>query len=261
MRVNQGSSKNRVHLHPSWLLRLHFILPHPLLHYVYHIACWMAMQLCRCLLSSWTCRKEISEKCTASEIHGSRKKLRERENRDNRMGHGGRSMYSEPRIVTKNCLIFKSQRLFAPRIPFFASVVLRENGNADWSIVPRGPPQKDSAVTRRIKWRKPCLATLVTQRNRTFEKPSARSANNTASWLLKLSSFVCCHFDRVRPTRASLFPSLGTSPSLRFPIFVPTWKKISVLCQIKFISNYFSIFGITNVRFFQKNPIFCEIVK
>jgi len=43
----------------------------------------------------------------------------------NRAGYEGRSIYFEPQIVTENCLVFKSQRLFAPRIPFFASVVLR----------------------------------------------------------------------------------------------------------------------------------------
>jgi len=49
----------------------------------------------------------------------------------NRAGYEGRSIYFEPQIVTENCLVFKSQRLFVPRIPFFASVVLRQNGNAD----------------------------------------------------------------------------------------------------------------------------------
>jgi len=104
---------------------------------------------------------EISKKCTASKNckmnrkrKSKRKELRGKE--DMRLGiiergHGGWSMYFKPQIVTENCLVFKSQRLFAPRIPFFASVVLRQNGNADWSIVPREPLQKDSAVTRWIK--------------------------------------------------------------------------------------------------------------
>jgi len=136
---------------------------------------------------------------------------RKREAEDNRAEYDGRSIYFKPQIVTENCLVFKSQRLFVLRIPFFASVVLRQNGNADWSIVPRGPLQKDSAVTRRIKWRK--SYTVVTQRNRTFEKPSARSANNTASWLLKLfgSSLVCYHSARIRPNTTEytyLFVSL-----------------------------------------------------
>lgn len=216
----------------TWLLYLHFIPLHPLLHYAYHTTCWTVVQLCRCRpVEHIHCRRNPKKGYSFRQKmqDESRKKKQEKnwkkrtwEHEDNRVEHDGRSIYFKPQIVTENCLVFKSQRLFALRIPFFASIVLRQNGNADWSIVPRGPLQKDSAVTRRIKWRK--SYTVVTQRNRTFEKPSARSANNTASWLLKLSgsSLVCYHSGRVRPsTRTSLFPSLSSSLSLRFPIFVP----------------------------------------
>lgn len=89
------------------------------------------------LPSSRTLTEEIPEKNTQPlsakrcKMNQERKSKREEKKSDNRAGHGGCSMYLKPQIVTENCLIFKSQRLFAPRIPFFASVVLRQNGNAD----------------------------------------------------------------------------------------------------------------------------------
>lgn len=99
------------------------------------------------LPSGRTRTQEIPEKGTASakrckmDQEGKSEREREREQElreeedtrtgDNRTGHGGWSMYFKPQIVTENCLVFKSHRLFASRIPFFASVALRENGNAD----------------------------------------------------------------------------------------------------------------------------------